>query len=146
MNNLNHKNLNQKSKTFVLATMITFVAIFASSLINFWLGFNFNKTTSVAHAAASIPLNCVSQDAYNQLNQSGQNNILVNDLYWFKCTVEDSYTSNSDKNPNFSFYKSTLGWDIDCDPGDSSSSTWYLGREYKKCQKINFFSIFNYFF
>ena len=133
MSNLNHKNLNQKSKTFVLATMITFVAIFASSLINFWLGFNFSKTTSVAHAAASIPLNCVSQDANYQINESGQyNNILVNDLYWFKCTVKDSYTSNSKKNPNLSFYQSTLGWDIDCEPGNSSSSTWYLGREYKK--------------
>lgn len=131
MSNLNHKNLNQKSKTFVLATMITFVAIFASSLINFWLGFNFSKTTSVAHAAASIPLNCVSQYADYELNQSEQfNDIKVNDIYEFYCQVKDSYTTDYAKNPNLSFYKSTLGWDIDCDPGDSSPSTWYLGRKY----------------
>lgn len=124
-------NLKHKSKTFVLATMITFVAIFASSLINFWMGFSFGKTTNVAHAAASVPLDCVSESASNQLNESGQyNNILVNDFYHFDCTVVDSYTSNNAKNPNFSFYKNTLGWDIDCEPGTSSSSTWYLGRKY----------------
>ena len=131
MSNLNHKNLNQKSKTFVLATMITFVAIFASSLINFWLGFNFSKTTSVAHAAASIPLNCVSKSADNQVNQSGQfNDIFVNDIYEFYCYVDDSYKTNSAKNPNLGFYQNTLKWDIDCEPQGSSESTWYLGRKY----------------
>lgn len=127
MNNLNHKNLN-KSKTFVLTTMIIFVAIFASSLINFWMGLNVGKNQASTNAAVSISQDRTLTTTYDEKNKAFEVKDNFGNVANFNYSFEDTYPAGD--NDKLSFYKNTLGWSIDCAPG-KTGTTWYLGRKYK---------------